>query len=189
VSDKVAFITGASRGIGAESAVALARAGYRVVITARTLVEKEPNYTYATARLLLDSLRSEALGFLGVASAATAEQMNQLYPQALAAYVARGVELELLDPRLAEFDLDVIGRALDGQRDLQFTYLGLQTLYDRYFIHTEDIRFELPQCFFMRVAMGLAINEVDREGRAELDRGRAREDEADGAPHAAIART
>ncbi len=137
-----------------------------LVITARTLVEKEPNYTYATARLLLDSLRSEALGFLGVASAATAEQMNQLYPQALAAYVARGVALELLDPRLAEFDLETIGRALRGERDLQFTYLGLQTLYDRYFIHSDDVRFELPQCFFMRVAMGLAINEDERETRA-----------------------
>ncbi len=137
-----------------------------LVITARTLVEQEPDYTYATARLLLDQLRSEALGFLGVADAATAGEMNALYPRALAAYIHQGVELELLDPRLTKFDLEALGRALKGERDQQFTYLGLQTLYDRYFIHSGDTRFELPQCFFMRVAMGLAIEEDSREEKA-----------------------
>jgi ribonucleoside-diphosphate reductase alpha chain len=81
-------------------------------------------------------------------------------------YVHRAVELELLDPRLAQYDLERLGQAMDANRDLQFTYLGLQTLFDRYFIHSNDTRFELPQAFFMRVAMGLAINEIDRESRA-----------------------
>ncbi|MEM1187379.1 MAG: ribonucleoside-diphosphate reductase subunit alpha [Pseudomonadota bacterium] len=134
-----------------------------LVITARTLIEQEPNYTYASARLLCDNLRAEALSFLNVAESATQADMATLYPQALAAYVRRGVELELLDPRLAEFDLDQIGAALMPERDLQFTYLGLQTLYDRYFIHSNEVRFELPQVFFMRVAMGLAIEEKERE--------------------------
>ena len=137
-----------------------------LVITARTLVEKEPNYTYATARLLLDHLRSEALTFLDVAESATQHEMTALYPPALRSYVERGIELELLAPELATFDLDKIGQAIRPERDLQFTYLGLQTLYDRYFIHSGDIRFELPQCFFMRVAMGLAVGEQQREERA-----------------------
>ena len=146
--------------------VSLADVNTALVITARTLVEQEPNYTYATARLLLDKLRAEALTFLEVAPAATQTEMTALYPEALKAYVRKGIELELLAPELARFDLDEIGQAINAERDLQFTYLGLQTLYDRYFIHSGDTRFELPQCFFMRVAMGLAINEQQREERA-----------------------
>ena len=118
-----------------------------LVISARTLVEQEPNYSYATARLLLDKLRSEALGFLGIASSATQSQMSDFYPQALPAYIARGIELELIDPALAEFDLEQLGAAILPERDLQFTYLGLQTLYDRYFIHSNGTRIELPQVF------------------------------------------
>ncbi|WP_237059048.1 ribonucleoside-diphosphate reductase subunit alpha [Microbulbifer sediminum] len=137
-----------------------------LVITARTMVEQEPNYTYATACLLLDKLRAEALRFLGVANDATAHEMEDLYSQTLAAYVEKGIELELLDPALATFDLESLGAAIKGERDHQFTYLGLQTLYDRYFLHSDDIRFELPQIFFMRVAMGLAINEENPNERA-----------------------
>ena len=81
-------------------------------------------------------------------------------------YLKRGVELELLSPDLLKYDLAKIADAIEPVRDLQFTYLGLQTLYDRYFLHSNDVRFELPQLFFMRVAMGLAINEADREARA-----------------------
>ncbi|GAB5415079.1 MAG: ribonucleoside-diphosphate reductase subunit alpha [Congregibacter sp.] len=137
-----------------------------LVITARTLIEQEPNYTYASARLLCDNLRAEGLKFLGIADAATQAEMDTLYAKALPAYIQRGVELELLNPVLAEFDLQRLGEALLPERDLQFTYLGLQTLYDRYFIHSDGVRFELPQIFFMRVAMGLAIEEDDREARA-----------------------
>ncbi len=137
-----------------------------LMMTARTLVEKDPNYTYVTARLLQDNLRREALSFLGVAEEATFGEMAELYKPAFHAYVARGIEFEQLDPRLAEFDLERLGNALDHTRDNAFTYLGLQTLYDRYFIHKDDVRYELPQVMFMRVAMGLSLNEEDREGRA-----------------------
>ncbi|WP_444889677.1 ribonucleoside-diphosphate reductase subunit alpha [Microbulbifer sp. DLAB2-AA] len=137
-----------------------------LVITARTLVEKEPNYTYATASLLLDKLRSEALRFLDIAERATQHEMEKLYASTLPAYVKKGIELDLLDPALATFDLEKLGGALKGERDHQFTYLGLQTLYDRYFLHSDDIRFELPQIFFMRVAMGLSINEENKNERA-----------------------
>ncbi|RCV87015.1 ribonucleoside-diphosphate reductase subunit alpha [Billgrantia montanilacus] len=137
-----------------------------LMMTARTLVEKDPNYTYVTARLLQDNLRREALSFLGVAEEATFGEMAELYKPAFHAYVARGIEFEQLDPRLAEFDLERLGDALDHTRDNAFTYLGLQTLYDRYFIHRDDVRYELPQVMFMRVAMGLSLNEDDREARA-----------------------
>ena len=146
--------------------VAQAELGTSLVITARTLIEQEPNYSYAAARLLLDSLRAEALSFLGVADNATQADMATLYARALPAYIQRGIELELLSPDLADFDLDALGRALLPERDLQFTYLGLQTLYDRYFIHSGEVRIELPQIFFMRVAMGLAIREDDPTERA-----------------------
>ena len=137
-----------------------------LVMTARTLVEHDPNYSYVTARLLLDSLRSEALRFLGIAEAATHTEMHYRYAATLKPYIEKGVELGLLSPHLLEYDLNVLGEALNADRDQQFTYLGLQTLYDRYFIHSEGVRFELPQVFFMRVAMGLASNEDDREQRA-----------------------
>ncbi|WP_404414936.1 ribonucleoside-diphosphate reductase subunit alpha [Marinospirillum sp.] len=137
-----------------------------LMMTARTLVEKEPDYTYVTARLLLDNLRREALSFLGVAEEATQQEMTDFYPRAFKAYVEKGIEFDQLDPRLAEFDLERLGAALNPQADNQFTYLGLQTLYDRYFLHHEDVRYELPQVMFMRVAMGLALNEDDREARA-----------------------
>jgi len=136
------------------------------VMTARTMVEKDPNYSYVTARLLLDTLRSEALSFLGLADSATQGEMHYRYPATLRTYIEKGAELGLLSPHLLEYDLDVLGEALKAERDAQFTYLGLQTLYDRYFIHSEGVRFELPQVFFMRVAMGLASNEENREERA-----------------------
>ena len=137
-----------------------------LVITARTMIEQEPNYSFVAARLLCDNLRSEALGFLGVADSATQHDMGTLYAKALPAYVAKGIELELLAPKLQEFDLEQLGQALLPERDLQFTYLGLQTLYDRYFIHSDNTRIELPQIFFMRVAMGLAAEEEDKNARA-----------------------
>lgn len=137
-----------------------------LVITARTLVEQEPNYSFATARLLLDKLRAEALSFLKVADAATQTEMVDYYPQALLAYIEAGIELELLSPSLRDYDLQKLGLAIDASRDAQFSYLGLQTLYDRYFIHSNEIRIELPQIFFMRVAMGLAEKEENKNDRA-----------------------
>ena len=137
-----------------------------LVMTARTMVEKDPNYSYVTARLLMDTLRSEALSFLGITEAATQSEMHYRYAATLKPYIEKGVELGLLSPHLLEFDLSLLGEALQAERDQQFTYLGLQTLYDRYFIQNEGIRFELPQIFFMRVAMGLASEEDNREQRA-----------------------
>jgi len=138
-----------------------------LVMSARTLIERQPEYSYAASRLLLDDMRTEALGFVyNRVMHATQHEMAAMYADYFSNYIKRGVDLELLDPRLLEYDLDHIGRQLLAERDHQFTYLGLQTLYDRYFIHSHNTRFELPQAFFMRVAMGLAINEINRAERA-----------------------
>jgi len=138
-----------------------------LTLAARARIEKEPNYTYASARLLLDAMRHEACKFLDLPdSRPTFEEMKPAYPEYFRAFIHKAVDLELLDPKLALYDLDALGKALLADRDAQFDYLGLQTLYDRYFIHSNKIRFELPQAFFMRVAMGLAMNEVEREARA-----------------------
>ena len=138
-----------------------------LVLSARTLIETDPNYSQVAARLLMDELRREALGFLGMdTSINTQAEMGNLYSEYFTAYVSKASDIELLDKTLMQYDLDKMGAAIKPERDLQFTYLGLQTLYDRYFIHSKGKRFELPQAFFMRVAMGLAINEIDRENRA-----------------------
>jgi ribonucleoside-diphosphate reductase alpha chain len=135
-----------------------------VVLAARTLIEKDPAYSFVTARLLLDAIRYEALG-----EEATQADMGTKYADYFPRFVKHGIKIGLLNEALAQYDLKTLGASLVPQRDLQFGYLGLQTLYDRYFLIDQYIggrRFELPQCFFMRVAMGLALNEVNREARA-----------------------
>jgi len=137
-----------------------------LIMAARALVEKEPNYSYVSARLLLDSMRSEALNKLGLAQEATFDQMAKLYPSYFKIYITQGIEQGMLDPKMVNLDLDKIAAAIEPKRDMQFTYLSLQTLYDRYFIHEKGVRYELPQAFFMRVAMGLAMREDKPEERA-----------------------
>ena len=131
------------------------------VLSARALIEKDPAYSYVSARLLLHTIRREVLR-----EEVFQAEMKKRYAEYFPQFVRRGIEAELLDERLASFDLRKLGAALDASRDLKFGYLGLQTLYDRYFLHIQGTRIELPQAFFMRVAMGLALNEVDREARA-----------------------
>ena len=137
------------------------------IMAARTLVEQEPNYAYVSARLLLDKLRGEVLSYVhGAPTHASQAEMVTKYAEYFPAYVKIGVDAELLDPELGRFDLGRIAAALKPERDLKFQFLGLQTLYDRYFLHVRGKRIELPQAFFMRVAMGLALREIDREAKA-----------------------
>jgi ribonucleoside-diphosphate reductase alpha chain len=131
------------------------------ILAARTLIEKEPDYTYATSRLLLQTIAKEVLG-----RPVSQAELTTSYAEYFPTFIKRGVEAELLDERLAQYDLTRLGEALKPERDFQFDYLGLQTLYDRYFLHIRKQRIELPQAFFMRVAMGLALEEIDREARA-----------------------
>lgn len=137
-----------------------------LIMTARTLVEKEPVHSYVAARLLLDKMRTETLRCLDITHAATQKDMHKLYLPTFKAYVQKAIDIKRITPELGDYDLDRLGKALKPSRDLQFNYLGLQTLYDRYFIHCENTRIELPQVFFMRVAMGLALNEADKNQRA-----------------------
>ncbi|MDY0743265.1 ribonucleoside-diphosphate reductase subunit alpha [Paucibacter sp. R3-3] len=131
------------------------------ILAARTLIEKDPGYSRATARLLLHTIRREIIG-----GEVTQAEMHAKYAEYFPGYIKKGVKAELLDEKLQQYDLAKLGAALKADRDLQFDYLGLQTLYDRYFLHADDVRIEMPQAFFMRVAMGLALNEIDREARA-----------------------
>lgn len=131
------------------------------ILSARALIEKDPAYSYVTARLLLHNIRLEVLG-----EEVTQQAMKSRYQNYFPNFIKRGIAAGLLDDRLAQFDLPRLAETLVAERDLQFDYLGLQTLYDRYFLHVEEQRIELPQAFFMRVAMGLALNEIDREARA-----------------------
>ena len=131
------------------------------ILASRTLIEKDPAYSQVTARILMHVIRKEILG-----REVLQGDMQAEYSTYFAKYINEGISAELLDPRMREFDLPRLAAALNANRDLQFNYLGLQTLYDRYFLHIEDRRIEMPQAFFMRVAMGLSLNELDRERRA-----------------------
>lgn len=131
------------------------------ILAARTLIEKDPGYTRATARLLLHTIRKEIIG-----EELLHAEMHTRYAEYFPGFIKKGVQAELLDEKLLQFDLARLGAALKADRDLQFDYLGLQTLYDRYFLHIDEQRIEMPQAFYMRVAMGLALNEIDREARA-----------------------
>jgi ribonucleoside-diphosphate reductase alpha chain len=131
------------------------------ILAARTLIEKDPDYTFATARLLLHTIFKEVVG-----RDMSPQDAAASYVDYFPGFVKKGVEAELLNPELLNFDLKRLGAALKPERDLKFDYLGLQTLYDRYFLHERKKRIELPQAFFMRVAMGLSLNEIDREARA-----------------------
>ena len=131
------------------------------ILASRTLIEKDPDYTYVTARLLMHTIAKEVLG-----KEVLLNDMAAHYVDYFPGYIKKGVENGLLDEKLLQFDLQKLGNALKAERDLQFDYLGLQTLYDRYFLHVRKTRIELPQSFFMRVAMGLALGEADREARA-----------------------
>ncbi|MCC6073316.1 ribonucleoside-diphosphate reductase subunit alpha [Massilia sp. GCM10020059] len=131
------------------------------ILAARALMEKDPAYSQVTARILLHTIRKEVFG-KEVAQAAAAAAYVDYFPQ----YIAKGIENELLDPELAKYDLAKLAKALVADRDLQFGYIGLQTLYDRYFLHVRDVRIEMPQAFYMRVAMGLTLREENREARA-----------------------
>jgi Ribonucleotide reductase, alpha subunit len=146
--------------------VAIKDVNTALVMTARTLVEREPNYSFVTARLLMDTLRAEGLGFL--------ERRRQRHPPRDGRPVRQGpaglrrqrYRVRTAEPGPGRLRPGKLGKAINHERDQQFTYLGLQTLYDRYFIHKDGVRFELPQVFFMRVAMGLALEEKDKEARA-----------------------
>jgi ribonucleoside-diphosphate reductase alpha chain len=141
--------------------------GLAQTMAARSLVEQEPNYAYVSARLLLNILREEALALVLPNAISSSQSHSKLdYKEYFPEFVRRGIAFEMLDRELGSFDLDRLASALKPERDHNFQFLGLQTLYDRYFLHKDGVRYELPQAFLMRVSMGLALREIDREARA-----------------------
>ncbi|WP_327636398.1 ribonucleoside-diphosphate reductase subunit alpha [Kribbella sp. NBC_00482] len=138
-----------------------------LVMAARSYVETEPQYSFAASRLLLDQIRREALGRVhGEPRQASQADMTTAYVDYFPRYIQTGIEAGQLDPELGRFDLDRLAAAIKPEADLNFTFLSLQTLYDRYLLHLDKVRYELPQAFFLRVAMGMALREDDREARA-----------------------
>ncbi|MCA1324415.1 ribonucleoside-diphosphate reductase subunit alpha [Herbaspirillum sp. alder98] len=131
------------------------------ILAARALMEKDPAYSQVTSRLLMHTIRKEVFGHEVAQADAPAE-----YLEYFGKYIKKGIDAELLDTKLGQFDLAKLAAAIKPERDLQFGYIGLQTLYDRYFLHIQGTRIEMPQAFYMRVAMGLSLNEVNREDRA-----------------------
>src|SRR5690625_3128436 len=123
------------------------------IYAARALIRQEPNYSYVAARLLLDVIYHEALNLDVTENSLLGDYVIKKYSSLLGDYIRHGVALERLSPALLEFDLNALGHAIRPERDLDIQYLGMQTLYDRYFIHEEGRRLETPQIFWMRVAM------------------------------------
>ena len=139
-----------------------------LIMTSKTFIEKDPLYAKVTAQLLLYSIRKEVLGRHVQASEAK-ETYKSYFPR----FIEKGIQVGVLSSELKSFDLEFLGETINPERDFQFGYLGLQTLYDRYFLidrndsfSKEGKRIELPQIFFMRVAMGLAIREENKSKRA-----------------------
>ncbi len=134
------------------------------MMASRAKIEFEPAYSKVASRLLADSLYREAMG-IG-SSDPSLESVHQAY---FKKYLKHAISIHRVHPDLLSFDLDKLSKAMHLQRDDQFTYLGLQTLYDRYFIHEEQRRLETPQIFWMRVAMGLALCEKDKKNERAIE--------------------
>lgn len=132
------------------------------ILSARSFIEVEPEYNRAATRLLLGVVYREAWG----EPPSESEDFETTYRENFGAYLSRGIAAERLDEKLLGFDLGRMSEAVEPERDDAFTYLGLQTIYDRYLVQDGEARIEVPQYFWMRVAMGLALNEDDREARA-----------------------
>jgi ribonucleoside-diphosphate reductase alpha chain len=134
------------------------------IMAARAKIEIEPAYSQVASRLLLDVLYRETMGI--AASDPTLESKHRAY---FKTYIKYAIKVDRISADLLHFDLDKLARAMQIQRDDQFTYLGLQTLYDRYFLHHEERRLETPQIFWMRVAMGLALSEKEKRDERAIE--------------------
>ncbi|HEX2583130.1 MAG TPA: ribonucleoside-diphosphate reductase subunit alpha, partial [Chlamydiales bacterium] len=134
------------------------------IFAAKAKIEKEPAYSQVASRLLLDVLYRETMGL--PASDSTLQKAHRQY---FKRYIKQAISFDRLSPSLLDFDLEELAMAMDLKRDDLFQYLGLQTLYDRYFIHQEQRRLETPQIFWMRVSMGLALNEGEQKNKRAIE--------------------
>ena len=132
-----------------------------LIMSARAKIEKEPNYSYAASRLLLGTLLKEVFG-----ESRDCDAFEHQYRLSFIKNIKILAKNEVLNPALLDFDLKKLSLAIKPERDLKFKYLGLQIICDRYLLHVEDRKLETPQAFWMRVAMGLALNEENKEEKA-----------------------
>jgi ribonucleoside-diphosphate reductase alpha chain len=135
--------------------------GRSMVLAARARIEKDPEYDTVAGRLVLNIIYRESLG-----KSAASGDLKVLYQEKFGEFIQTGIDALRISPELATFDLAELASAIDSERDALFPYLGLQTIYDRYLLHIDGRRFEAPQYFWMRVAMGLAIQEENKTARA-----------------------
>ena len=135
--------------------------GRSMVLAARARIEDDPDYDQVAGRLVLNIIYRESLG-----KSASEGDIAQLYRDNFADFVQQGIDAKRISPELATYDLDQLSAALVADRDSLFPYLGLQTIYDRYLLHIDGRRFEAPQYFWMRVSMGLAMREENKNARA-----------------------
>ena len=136
--------------------------GRSMVLAARARIENDPDYDTVAGRLVLNIIYRESLN----KSSTGTDDIADLYRDQFTSYINTGIEAGRITPELAEYDLDTLANAIDSSRDELFPYLGLQTIYDRYLLHIDGRRFEAPQYFWMRVAMGLSLLEENRTERA-----------------------
>ena len=135
-----------------------------MIFAAKSRIELDPAYGYVTARLLLEVIYRETLpGFEHY------HDITVAHASRFKAYLEEGIAADRLTPRLLEFDLEKIAAALKPERDLQFNYMGLQTIYDRYLIHIGGRRIESPQFFWMRVCLGLSLNEGEKKNERAIE--------------------
>lgn len=133
-----------------------------LILAATTFIERDPAYSILASRLLRAKCIREVVGV----SLDDHNQQEVLYRQLFAEGIRKGLSLELFDKRLAEFDVSFLAEQLRLERDDLIDYMGMYTLYERYFLKDQHGRYETPQAFWMRVAMGLAIDEPDKNERA-----------------------
>ncbi|MEC7840252.1 MAG: ribonucleoside-diphosphate reductase subunit alpha [Chlamydiota bacterium] len=122
-----------------------------LLLTVKSMIEKDPAYNRLSAKLLLNTIYDEVFG--------SEENIKTLHHTKFIEYIEKGIQYGKLDPNLRSFNLKVIAENIAPERDSFFQYQGIQTLYDRYLLHEEGQRFETPQFFWMRVAMGIALAE------------------------------
>jgi ribonucleoside-diphosphate reductase alpha chain len=140
-----------------------------LLLNSKILIERNYNFSYVSSRLILIKLYNEALKLLKLNSSdefSILFDIKDIYSYYFDEYMKYGVEHGFIDKRLLDFDFEKIKPHIIAENDLKFGYIGIQTVYDRYLLRKESVRFELPQAFFMRVAMGLALNEKNKEEKA-----------------------
>ena len=137
-----------------------------LVLSTTAFIEKDPGYDSISTKLLQQKLYKEVLQKKIIDKNNFKVEMEKQYKNQFVLSIKKGIEKNYFSERLLEFDLIKMSESLEGERDTLLSYLGLRTLYERYFVKHNKLCLETPQMFWMRVAMGLSLNETNKEERA-----------------------